>query len=197
MNQTDTESRAAQVDSNDASDEELIRLAQMGSLDAFTGLYERYLALVFNRVRYRIPESDVEDVTQEVFIAVMKSLKSFQGKSKFSAWLRTLTNRKVADYYRRRNRDQSDMSSEFDEEALQAANPKSITAPPMSDDQIILRQAMQTLPEHYQDILLLRFAEGLRFNEIAQLQGKTLESTKSLYRRAIASIRKQLEDSND
>ena len=52
------------VDERPPSDEELIRLAKRGSLEAFTSLYERYLPVVYNRVRYVVPEQDVEDVCQ-------------------------------------------------------------------------------------------------------------------------------------
>ena len=58
--------------SSSLSDDSLVGLAQQGDLEAFTVLYERYFPSVFNRVRFTIPEPDVEDLTQEVFIAVMK-----------------------------------------------------------------------------------------------------------------------------
>jgi RNA polymerase sigma-70 factor (ECF subfamily) len=74
------------------SDEHLIQRFQQGDLDAFNSLYERYQPKVRNRVRYVVPEVDVEDVIQEVFIAALKSLRSFRGESLFSTWLRTLTN---------------------------------------------------------------------------------------------------------
>ncbi len=88
---------------SESEDAELVRLAQAGSLEAFTALYERYFAVVFSRVRYLVPEQDVEDVIQEIFITVMRSLKTFKGTSQFGTWLRTLTNRRIADYYRRRD----------------------------------------------------------------------------------------------
>ena len=75
----------------------------MGTQDAFVLLYERYFPTVFARVRFKVPESDVEDVTQEIFIAMLKSLGSFKGQSKFSTWIWTITNRKIVDYYRLAN----------------------------------------------------------------------------------------------
>jgi len=65
-------------------------------------------------------------------------------------------------------------------------------SPGSLDDAIAIRKAMRALPEDYQDIVLLRFAEGLQFNEIAQLRGQSLEATKSLFRRAIAALRRQM-----
>lgn len=79
------------------NDEELAQLAKMGKQDAFAALYERFLPSVYARVRFKIPEADVEDVTQEIFIAVLKSLHSFRAQSKFGTWVRTITNRKIVD----------------------------------------------------------------------------------------------------
>ena len=85
-------------------------------MDAFNELYERYLPVVYRRVRYMIPEQDVDDVTQEVFIAVVRSIKSFRGDSLFSTWLRTLVKRQIADFYRRRGprRHETDIAEEAD-----------------------------------------------------------------------------------
>lgn len=172
------------------SDVELIHQIVAGQLDVFAILYERHLPAVYNRVRYRIPESDVEDVTQEVFITALRSLNSFKGNAQFSTWLRTLTNRRVADFYR--NKEISESQSEplrgegaqLRMEQLSVASKNSA-----SDDKIILRQAVTQLPDHYQEILLMRFAEGLKFIEIARHMGQSLEATKSLYRRAMDVLR--------
>ena len=173
-----------------ASDEVLVRLAQQGNREAFTSLYERYLPVVYKRVRYAVPERDVEDVTQDIFIAVLRSLGSFKGDALFSTWLRTLTKRRVADYYRRKN----PAGHELDVDLAEADDVigEESTSPGSLDDAIAIRKAMRGLPEDYQDIVLLRFAEGLQFNEIAQLRGQSLEATKSLFRRAIAALRRQM-----
>jgi RNA polymerase sigma-70 factor (ECF subfamily) len=172
------------------SDEVLVRLAQQGNREAFTSLYERYLPLVYKRVRYAVPERDIEDVTQDIFIAVMRSLKSFKGDALFSTWLRTLTKRRIADYYRRKNPAGHELDVDLDEASEMTTEGDS--SPGSLDDAIAIRKAMRALPEDYQDIVLLRFAEGLQFNEIAQLRGQSLEATKSLFRRAIAALRRQM-----
>jgi RNA polymerase sigma factor (sigma-70 family) len=63
----------------------------------------------------------------------------------------------------------------------------------MMEEQIALRKALQQIPDQYQEVILLRFVEGLQFSEIAQLNGQHLEATKSLFRRAIAALRDQLD----
>jgi RNA polymerase sigma-70 factor (ECF subfamily) len=175
------------------SDDDLIRLAQKGNLDAFTELYDRYLPAVYNRIRYVVPKSDVEDVTQEVFITLMKSLYSFKGNALFSTWLRTLTNRRVADYYRKRNPADATVGTDISETNPSIAPGLQIpTHTAQSDNEIVLRQAIRELPNHYQEIILMRFAEDLKFQEIADLQGATLDAVKYMFRRAIAALRSQI-----
>lgn len=175
---------------NATSDSMLVRLAQQGNRDAFTGLYERYLPMVYKRVRYAVPERDVEDVTQDIFIAVLRSLRSFKGDALFSTWLRTLTKRRIADYYRRKNPAEHELDVDVGE--ADDLIGEGDTSPGSLDDSIAIRKAMHGLPEDYQEIVLLRFAEGLQFNEIAQLRGQSLEATKSLFRRAIMALRRQM-----
>jgi RNA polymerase sigma-70 factor (ECF subfamily) len=171
------------------SDELLIQQFKDGNQNAFGELYQRHISSVFRRVSYMVPEPDVEDVTQEVFIAALKSLPSFRGEAQFSTWLRTLTNNKIAEYYRKRNRKQ-----EVSEVPLKEALTRVEGSPPkLIEERIALRKALRQLPAQYQEIILLRFAEGLQFNEIAETNGQHLEATKSLFRRAITALRDQLD----
>jgi len=174
-------------------DDELVRLAQQGNLDAFTDLYQRYLPVVYNRVRYVVPERDIEDVVQEVFITLLKALRSYRGSSKFSTWLRTLTNRRIVDYYRRRSRTEIQLDAEQSEAETPVAPELTTAAESVAiEDRVVLRQMLQALPEPYQEVILLRFAEELPFDEIARVRGQSLEATKSLFRRALATLRKQV-----
>lgn len=168
----------------DVTDEHLVKLAQEGDREAFLTLYNRYLKKVYNRVKSRVPLQDVEDVTQEIFIAVVRSLDRFEQRSRFGTWLYTIVNRQIADYYRRvyRSGDSHAVSLDADD---------GLDLPVLdvnSDDLVLIQQALQVLPENYQEVVLLRFADGLTFAEIAERRGQTLEATKSLYRRAVQAI---------
>lgn len=174
------------------TDEELVRAAQAGIPEAFDALYERYLPVVYRRVRVVIPPDDVEDVTQEVFIAAMRSLKGFRGQARFSTWLRTLVNHKVADYYRSRKNPEPNLSQFGEDEPDRLSLLSVLDNTDYLDDCIVLRRALNDIPPHYREIILLRFAEGLQFDEIAVLQGVSLEATKSLFRRSIAALQEQI-----
>ena len=169
-------------------DETLVDQVQNGKWEAFDVLYQRYLPRVYNRLRALMPPEDVEDLTQEVFLAVVRSLGSFERDSAFSTWLYAIIYHKVSDYYRRREkREDMEQSSLNQEATLLSRNPW-----PRAEDRTLVRQLLLRLPKRHRDVLLLRFAEGLPFKEIAQAMDLSLEATKSLYRRAIAAARKEL-----
>jgi RNA polymerase sigma-70 factor, ECF subfamily len=73
-------------------EEQIIARAAVGDTSAFRQIYERHRHDVA-RLVYRMigPRSDLEDVIQEVFVQVYKSLKDFRGQSKFSTWLHRVT----------------------------------------------------------------------------------------------------------
>lgn len=175
------------------SDEHLIQRFKQGDLDSFGSLYERHMPTVHNRVRYVIPEADVEDVTQEVFIAAMKSLNAFRGESLFSTWLRALTNFKVAEYYRKKNRKQTPPESPIAEAETLPDEGANLHL----EDRIVLRKTLASLPDKYRDVILLRFSDGMQFDEIAKTMNSNLETTKSLFRRAVAALRKKLDSQHD
>ncbi|MCJ7435957.1 MAG: sigma-70 family RNA polymerase sigma factor [Anaerolineales bacterium] len=174
-----------------SSEEALIQQFKEGSLEAFDVLYCRYLPNVYNRVRYVIPAEDVEDVTQEVFLAALKSLPAFRGEAQFSTWLRTLTNHKVAEFYRKRNRKQEIQQVPLSEAAgcMEGHTSKAL------EERIVILHAIEQLPASYQEVLILRFAEDLQFNQIAEVTGRSLDAIKSLFRRAVAALKNQLDES--
>ncbi|NDJ79223.1 MAG: RNA polymerase sigma factor [Chloroflexi bacterium] len=172
------------------SDEQLARQAQQGNREAFLKLYHTYLPKVYNRVKSRVPHQFAEDVTQEVFIAVIRSLHTFQQRSRFSTWLYTLVNRQIADFYRQRQRKLDQQSVSLDHAEYLAVDPGNQHE--RSDERALIQKALLSLPEHYQEVILLRFADGLTFAEIAAHNGKSLEAIKSLYRRAIQALRSEI-----
>ncbi len=173
-----------------ATDEHLAQKARRGDRDAFMALYERYLDKVYNRVRSRIPSEHAEDVTQEIFIAVLRSIPQFEQRAQFNTWLYTIVNRQIADFYRYRRRHEEERSVHLDsaEHLITAAAYKH----ERGDEGALVQQALLRLPEHYQEIIFMRFADGLTFAEIANEREQSLEAVKSLYRRAIQALRNEI-----
>jgi len=167
-------------------DETLVRMSQAGERAAFDALCSRYLNPVYNRLRALLPPEAVEDVTQEVFLAAMRGIKRYRGQSSFRTWLAALVRHKTADYYRRRSRRPDTV--EFDEEIN---NP---TGRDVWEEHTLIRIALRRLPSSYQEVLLLRFAEGMHFKDIAVTLNISLEAAKSRYRRAFAALRLEINE---
>jgi RNA polymerase sigma-70 factor (ECF subfamily) len=131
-------------------DETLVYRAQEGDRQALEQLYQRYFPRVYNRIRALVPAEEVEDLTSEVFLSLVSSLKQFRAKSAFSTWLHTIIKRKVADYYRSRaNKGEVD---ELSPERLES--PANNVA--SEEERIMVREMLRQLPEHYCEVLLLR-----------------------------------------
>jgi RNA polymerase sigma-70 factor (ECF subfamily) len=175
---------------SDGNEEHLARRAQQGDREAFLRLYDLFLPKVYNRVKSKVPPQYVEDVTQEVFIAVLRSLHRFEQRSKFSTWLYTIVNRQIADFYRQRSRymDPESVSIDLMENSL-SDPPESIE---FGSERPLVQKALMTLPDHYQAVIFSRFADGLTFAEIAKQREQSLEAVKSLYRRAIQALKDEM-----
>lgn len=172
---------------NTRPDEELAYLARDGDRQAFDVLCDRYLPVVYNRLRALLPPEAIDDVTQEVFVAAVRAIRRYRATATFHTWISGIARHKVADFYRQRGR--QPQTVELDPEINDVAERD------IWQEQALVRMALQRLPEHYQEVLLLRFAEGLPFQDIAAALGLSLEATKSRYRRAMAAIAEALGES--
>jgi RNA polymerase sigma-70 factor (ECF subfamily) len=174
----------------DGNEEYLAQRAQQGDRKAFMKLYDLYIDKVYNRVKSKVPPQYVEDVTQEVFIAVLRSLHRFEHRSRFSTWLYTIVNRQIADFYRQRNRANQEPEVSLESVDYYLSDPA--FPHDYGEERALVQKAFNSLPDHYQDVILLRFADGLTFAEIADQRKQSLEATKSLYRRAIQALRDEM-----
>lgn len=181
-----TEERQAQYASGESSDEvrtdeALAAQAKAGDRAAFEALCDRYLPIVCRRLRMLLPAAAVEDVAQEVFVAVVRSIKRYREDARFRTWISAIIRHKVADYYRSRERQPQTVE-------LDPAYHTPTEGTEVWREQAVAFLALQRLKPDYQEVILLRFAEGLPFKQVADTLNISLEATKSRYRRAIQAL---------
>jgi RNA polymerase sigma-70 factor (ECF subfamily) len=145
---------------------------------------------VYSYIRQRLaPRADlVDDVVQEVFVAALLSLASFQGASSLRSWLLGIARHKVEDYYRERLRQPEplDEAGEVDLVAVSQPMEEAIDRRRLeAKTQGLLRE----LPENYAVVLLWRYWEGRSVRDIASAAGKTEKSVERLLARARAHFR--------
>lgn len=96
----------------------------------------------------------------------------------------------MAEFYRKRNRKQEVQLAPLSE----ASGCTEGHTSKMMEERIILRKALEQLSTSYREVLILRFAEDLQFNQIAEVTGQSLDATKSLFRRAVAALKNKLDE---
>ena len=90
-------------DYRDRGDEELVQAILARDRSAFDELYRRYRPRVFGLVSRRVTDfHEAEDVTQEIFLQVYRSLRRYEGRSSLLTWIFGIANNQVFRYYRRR-----------------------------------------------------------------------------------------------
>lgn len=154
-------------------------------------LYDRYAASIFAYARLRAPSlEDAEDVMLEVFTAALEQekLATLTEHQQF-VWLRQVAHHKLVDRYRR----VAHLPVVPLEQVIEAVREEEVLSP----EHIVLRReelerlcgAVARLPLVQQQLLQLRFGEGLRFAEIAVLLNKREPAVRKLCSRALASLR--------
>jgi len=179
---------------------ELIKKLQVGHHSAFKELFQTYSAMVFN-VCFRMlgNQQEAEDVTQDVFFKVYKSVRQFRCESKLSTWLYRIAINFCLDYQRRKKRERL-LSLDFifenpgqEECGVVAASEDGLDAMlEKSEIERIVQNAINSLPKHQRVALTLQMYEGLPYQEIAEVMNCSVASVESRLHRAKQNLYKKL-----
>jgi len=176
------------------TDEELIREIQEGSRAAMEVLVKRHYKSVFAYIYRKTGEYHTAyDLTQEVFIKMMKSLKSYQNTGKFEHWLLKIAVNHCLDYFRGREYKQQHRETELTEEAFPSSehhNVWDIFQKRNQNEQV--RQAVLSLPEHQRDAVILNYYNGLKIREVAEATGTSESTAKSRIRLGISKLKEMI-----
>jgi RNA polymerase sigma-70 factor, ECF subfamily len=153
--------------------------------EAFAALYRRYVNLVYRYLYRRLGSTkDAEDLTSQVFMDVMEYLENYREKGRFSSWLFTIARRRLADHYRLRQTDHLEDAVDVQEDS-----PHLETVMEERDAKAFLDKLISRLDRERQEILLLRFAAGLSFSEMADLLNRSEGSVKMMLYRTLDWLR--------
>ena len=169
----------------DSSSDEVIIEKYLASQKGayFDILFKRYSAKVYARCISMLKnEALAQDAVQDVFIKVLTSLSKFNGKSKFSSWLYSITYNYCIDHIRRnKNKTSIPIDNLFDLEA-QGDN---------IDDKILmetkysqLKVIMDVLPEKDKAVLLMKYQDGMSIKAICQNTDRSESAIKMQIKRA-------------
>jgi RNA polymerase sigma-70 factor (ECF subfamily) len=170
---------------------------------AFRELLETHRDRVYN-ITYRMlgNRAEAEDLAQEVFITVFKTIDTFREESKFSTWLYRVTvnhcKNRIKYLARRhdRDRDELDETSQQTNGAIAGSAPRT----PQPDRalegaqmEVILQKAIEGLDDDHRVVVVLRDVEDLSIEEICEITGLPDGTVKSRLHRARLALRKKLQ----
>lgn len=176
----------------DLNAENAVLRASQGDSDAFSLLYELNVTRIYNYVYYRIgSEAEAEDITARVFYKAFGHISNYVEKGvPFSAWLYRIAHNLIANWHRdnaRKNEvsleDNIDIphKTEYPERSMEKAQ-----------EIDLLTKGIRKLPPDRQQLLVLKFTEGLSNAEIGIIMGKSEGAIKSLYHRSLNALREEM-----
>ncbi len=150
-----------------------------GDTESLEILIKRYLKPIYSfTFRFVGNSQEVEDITQEVFVKVWRTLKKFDKNKKFKTWIFTIAKNTCLDWQKKKK-----TLSLYFAETLR--DPSPIFNEPL--DRILER-----LSPKYRMVLFLRYNDHFTFREIAETLGESIDTIKTRHRRGIAILRKLL-----
>ncbi|MGD1044349.1 MAG: sigma-70 family RNA polymerase sigma factor [Bacteroidota bacterium] len=178
----------------------LIRAIQAGDHQAFESLVRRYQRQVANLIYVTMgSRDDVDDIAQEVFIRVYRSLPRFKFDASFFSWIYRITMNLCIDEIRKR-KIRKVLSLDFLTEDVLEQNRKSKDHLMPSDSILaderrqVVQSALQRLKPEHRDILVLREYNDLGYSEIAETLNISLEAVKSRIFRARSELKNLLSE---
>lgn len=167
---------------------DLVRKAQQGSSEAFEWIYQRHVRRIYALCLRMVSDPmRAEELTQDVFVRLWKSLGSFRHESAFATWMHRLAvNVVVSDMRSTKRRDSrvihTDTLEDFEREVKEA----------MPETRMDLEKAIAGLPEGAKEMLVLHDIEGYRYREIAEMLEVAEGTVKSQISRARRLLREVL-----
>jgi RNA polymerase sigma-70 factor (ECF subfamily) len=179
----------------------LLRQARDGSQEAKNRLFERYrdylMLIAHSALDPRLLAcGGPSDLVQETFLDAQHNFHQFQGDDpqELGRWLRSLLRDNVAEFMRHVGREQS-QDGEI-QQAGEAHLPDDAFSPSenaaVSEQEQVLRQALDRLPEEYRQVILLRQMQQCAWAEIAQQMDRSVGAVHKLWVRALEHLRRQL-----
>jgi len=184
---------------------ELVEKLRLGSNTAMEEFYNIYRNRLYFVVLEQVGRDQAlaEDLVQETFLAALSSLDKFRGDSQLYTWLRSIAFHKINDFYRHQAREPKPQESPPDFDAMKQLEqtggdePAPLTVLESEEIRQSVHEALEGLPQDYQEVLVLKYLEEMPVLEISQVMGRSPKSVEGLLSRARKAMRDNLTGNND
>ncbi|MFZ4507365.1 MAG: RNA polymerase sigma factor [Fimbriimonas sp.] len=171
----------------DSDEDRWIRASIAGDRDAFRKLSDLYRDELRTFMGRRLREPHLDDVLQEVWLAVWGALPSFDRRSRFKTWLYSIAINKYRDHCRRRSRLDMEVSFSGVDQYIQTENAHSLV-----DSDEFVRELLNDLSDGQREVIELYYCGGLNLPEIAAVIGRNLNTVKYQFYRAHSKLAETL-----
>ena len=183
------------VDPSSDAIETLIQRCLHGDQAAWELIVRQYWRKVFN-VAYKFvgKHDEAEDLTQDIFLKIFKSLDTFDRRANFQTWLISVSRNLCIDHYRsvRKERETIDRDVDANELTPAAVDAGPIAALEQRDRVVLLRQALGALPDTLRTAVLMRDIQELSYQEIADRLRLPEGTVKSRINRGRTELARQI-----
>ncbi len=183
------------------NDEDLMEQFQMGTVEAFDLLVERYRDPLSHYVyRFVGDRRESEDLLQETFLRVYRNRHAYRRIAKFSTWLYTIAGNLARSEYRKQKRRQtySIQSESRDGEEYEVEIPDEQFASDREAEAALqgehIQEALRQIPEEFREVVVLRDVQQLAYEEIAEITGLPMGTVKSRINRGRTKLQHLLRD---
>jgi RNA polymerase sigma-70 factor (ECF subfamily) len=158
-----------------------------GDLQQATLLFERYNKRIFNFLARMAMDRDLaEDLTQNVFLRIIKYRSSYREGARFQSWIYQIARNVFSDHYQTvKNR----YSNFVDVEKIREDMADSEEADSQQEKEILLERSMARLTEEQRELLILTRFQHMKYEEVAELMDTTVANIKVKVHRAIIRLR--------
>ena len=174
---------------------DVVEACQRGDEEAFRLLFESHKDRVYSiALRYAGDPAAAMDITQDTFLKLLSNIQQFRGDSSFESWLYRLVVNTCLDYHRRRRRFLP-LLEEGLEEALhvfRAPRESALHDLLREEQEERVQEVVAQLPEEQRMVVVLRYTDGLSYEEIADVLGCRRGTVASRLNRAHKSLERRL-----
>jgi RNA polymerase sigma-70 factor (ECF subfamily) len=175
--------------------EHLIQRCLAGDQRAWEAIVRQHRRKVFN-IAYKFvgKHDEAEDLTQEIFLKIFKSLNTFDRRANFQTWLISVSRNLCIDHYRgvRKERETIDRGVDPNELTPATGEPGPMAALEQRDRVELLREAMAALPQTLRTAVLMRDIQELSYQEIADALHLPEGTVKSRINRGRTELARQI-----
>lgn len=185
-------SRAAALPCNSSLDDVQVinTYLEYQAATCFKILYDRYAGKIYSKALTMLGDEEIaEDATQEIFTKIFLNLKKFNGKSKFSTWVYSVTYNFCIDYIRKNKKAKKLFTRELE-------NPPDVLATEVPDEALLrmevsrLKRVLAELSNEERSILLMKYQDDMSIKEISSIINKNDSAVKMRLKRAKEKAKK-------